>query len=181
MCLLASEESLFCAANTTFGPQKTADILNYPQRESTTQKRNNAYLDLLEEKKDPRSTSFLIARSPSATSVIACVLGKRFSSVWEQTTRNESQRPREEMERVKERDRRGDQQKSGPLWPLWGCERTRRTPLPYGPGPIVINSVGTKISNKNNWTNCEVETYYSHLYSSSETRGQLVGKIECSW
>ena len=31
------------------------------------------------------------------------------------------------------------------------------------------------------WTNCEVETYYSHLYSSSETRGQLAGKIECSW
>ena len=54
-------------------------------------------------------------------------------------------------------------------------------PPPYGPAPIVINSVGTKISNKNDWTNCEVEIYYSHLYSSSETRGQLVGKIECSW
>ena len=73
MCLLASEESLSCAANTTFGPQKTADILNYPQRQRATQKRNNAYLDLLEEKKDPRSTPFVIARSRSAASVIACI------------------------------------------------------------------------------------------------------------
>ena len=29
------EESLSCAANTTFWPQKTADILSYPQRERT--------------------------------------------------------------------------------------------------------------------------------------------------
>ena len=32
MCLLRSEESLACAANTTFCPQKTTDILNNPQR-----------------------------------------------------------------------------------------------------------------------------------------------------
>ena len=82
MCLLASEESLSCAANTTFRPQKTADILNYPQRQRATQNRNNAYLDLLEEKKDPRSTPFVIARSPSAASVITCVasVSVRFGS-----------------------------------------------------------------------------------------------------
>ena len=133
MCLLASEESLSCAANTSFGPQKTADILNYPQRQRATQKRNNAYLDLLEEKKDPRSTPFVIARSPSAASVIACVasVSVRFGS---------KQRGTRVKDLVKKngaskRAGRGDQQKSGPLWPLWGCERTRRTHPPYGPGP----------------------------------------------
>ena len=29
MCIRAIKESLFCAANITFLPQKTADILNY--------------------------------------------------------------------------------------------------------------------------------------------------------
>ena len=133
MCLLASEESLSCAANTTFGPQKTADILNYPQRQRATQKRNNAYLDLLEEKKDPRSTPFVIARNLSAASVIASIanVSVRFGS---------KQRGTRVKDLVKKngaskRAGRGDQQKSGPLWPLWGCERTRRTHPPYGPGP----------------------------------------------
>ena len=38
MCIRASEESLFCAASITFLPQKTADILNYAQRQRATQK-----------------------------------------------------------------------------------------------------------------------------------------------
>ena len=55
MCIRASEESLSYAANTTLWPQKkTADILSYPQRQRATQKRNNAYLHFLQEKKrDP--------------------------------------------------------------------------------------------------------------------------------
>ena len=55
VCIRASEESLSCAANTTFWPQKRPDILSYPQRQSATQKRYNANLHLLQEKKDPRS------------------------------------------------------------------------------------------------------------------------------
>ena len=38
MCIRVSEESLFCAASITFLPQKTADILNYAQRQRATQK-----------------------------------------------------------------------------------------------------------------------------------------------
>ena len=57
MCVRASEEGLTCAANTTFWPQKTADILSYPQSQRTKQKKgSNAHLILLQEKKDPRST-----------------------------------------------------------------------------------------------------------------------------
>ena len=49
MCIRASEESLFCAASITFLPQKTADILNYAQRQRATQKTNDAYFHLLQE------------------------------------------------------------------------------------------------------------------------------------
>ena len=57
MNVRASEESLTCAANTTFWPQKTAYILSYPQSQRTKQKKgSNAHLILLQEKKDPRST-----------------------------------------------------------------------------------------------------------------------------
>ena len=103
MCLLASEESLSCAANTTFGPQKTADILNYPQRQRATQKRNNAYLDLLEEKKDPRSTPFVIARNLSAASVIASIanVSVRFGSKQRGTRVKDLVK---KMERVKGRE-----------------------------------------------------------------------------
>ena len=38
MCIRANEESLFCAASITFLPQKTADILNYAQKQRATQK-----------------------------------------------------------------------------------------------------------------------------------------------
>ena len=48
MCIRASEESLFCAASITFLPQKTADILNYAQRQRATQKNQHAYLHLLQ-------------------------------------------------------------------------------------------------------------------------------------
>ena len=44
MYIRASVESLSCAANTTFWPQQTADILNYPQRKRATQKRNNTFI-----------------------------------------------------------------------------------------------------------------------------------------
>ena len=37
MSIRASEESLFCAASITFLPQKTADILNYAQRQRASQ------------------------------------------------------------------------------------------------------------------------------------------------
>ena len=47
MCIRASEESLFCAASITFLPQKTADILNYAQRQ-LLKKTNNACLHLLQ-------------------------------------------------------------------------------------------------------------------------------------
>ena len=43
MCITAIEESLCCAANITFLPQKTADILNYAHH-------------LLQAQVDPRST-----------------------------------------------------------------------------------------------------------------------------
>ena len=56
MCLLPSEESLSCAMNTALWPQKTTYILNNPQRQKGHTKRNNAYLNLLQEKKDLRST-----------------------------------------------------------------------------------------------------------------------------
>ena len=36
MCIRAIEESLFCAPNITFLPQKTADILNYAQKQRAT-------------------------------------------------------------------------------------------------------------------------------------------------
>ena len=86
------------------------------------------------------------------------------------------------MERVKGRE--GVISKKVDLFGLCGGASAPVAPtLPTGldQEPIKNNPVGTKISNNNNWTNCEVETYYSQLYSSSETRGQLVGKIECSW
>ena len=57
MCIRASEESLSCAANAIFWPQKTADILSYPQQQRAIQnRRSNAYLHVLLEEKDPRST-----------------------------------------------------------------------------------------------------------------------------
>ena len=56
MCIRAGEESLSCAANTSFWPQKTADILSHPQRQRAKQKRNNAYLHLLQGKEDLRSS-----------------------------------------------------------------------------------------------------------------------------
>ena len=57
MCIRASEESLSCAANTIFWPQKTADTLSYSQRQRAIQnRRSNAYLNVLLEEKDPRYT-----------------------------------------------------------------------------------------------------------------------------
>ena len=50
MCMRVSAESLSCAANTTFWPQITADILSYPQRQRAVQKRNSAYFHLLQGK-----------------------------------------------------------------------------------------------------------------------------------
>ena len=55
MCIRASEESLSCAASITFLLQKTADILNYAQRQRATSKTNNAYLHLLQAQVDVRS------------------------------------------------------------------------------------------------------------------------------
>ena len=49
ICMTASEERLFCASSVTFLPQKTADILNYAQRQRATQKTNDAYFHLLQE------------------------------------------------------------------------------------------------------------------------------------
>ena len=49
-CIRGGEESLSCAAHTTFWSQITADILSYPQRQRAAQKRNSAYFHLLQEK-----------------------------------------------------------------------------------------------------------------------------------
>ena len=54
-CIIASEESLSRAVNTTFWPQKTADILSYPQRQRTKQKKEQC-IPSPSRKKDPRST-----------------------------------------------------------------------------------------------------------------------------
>ena len=47
--MTASVERFFCASSVTFLPQKTADILNYAQRQRATQKTNDTYFHLLQE------------------------------------------------------------------------------------------------------------------------------------
>ena len=76
MCIRASEESVSCAANTTFSPQKTADILSYPQRQRAKQKRDNAYLHLLQGKEDRRSSpcNWQESISGSCNWLISCQL-----------------------------------------------------------------------------------------------------------
>ena len=93
MCLLPSEESLSCAMNTTFWSQKTTYILNNPQRQKGNTKRNNAYHNLLQEKKDLRSPSCNWKESTSSSVSSLCRIC--FRAVSGQRTRNKSQRPSE--------------------------------------------------------------------------------------
>ena len=136
MRLLASGESLCCAANTSFWPQKTADILNYPQRERATQKENNAYL---KEKKDPRSSPCNWQEPISgsckqpAQKAFPCDFGAKNEERESKTAHK--------IDGVKERGGGGQKKKKVDLWALqagrWegGWERIRRTPPPYGPNP----------------------------------------------
>ena len=93
MFSLPSEESLSCAMNTTFWPQKTTYILNNSQRQKGHTKRNNAYLNLLQEKKDLRSTPCNWKESTSSSVSSLCRIC--FRAVSGQRTRNKSQRPSE--------------------------------------------------------------------------------------
>ena len=134
MRLLASGESLCCAANILlFCPRKTADILNYPQRQRATQKRNNSYA----KEKRIQDLPLVIGRSPSVAPV-SSLRRKRFRAISEQRTRSESQRPRIKLN--------GGSKRAGRWWSTenkWtsgpcgdgGWERIRRIPPLYGPDP----------------------------------------------
>ena len=72
MCIRASEESLTSAANTTFWPQKTADILSYPQSQRTKEKKEAMHTLFSFKKKRIRDPPLVIGRSPLVAPVIGC-------------------------------------------------------------------------------------------------------------
>ena len=71
MCIRASEERVSCAANTTFSPQKTADILSYSQRQRPNKKGTMHTFISFKEKRiqDP---ALVIGRSPLLVPEIGC-------------------------------------------------------------------------------------------------------------
>ena len=129
-------EPLLCGEYTTFWPQKTADILNYPQRQRATQKRNNAYV----KEKRIQDPALVIGRSPSVAPVRS-LRRKRFRAISEQRTRNESQRPRIKLREWKSGEGVVNRKKkSGPLCPVvggggGGLGTHPSHPPPYGPDP----------------------------------------------
>ena len=72
MCVRASEESLTCAAHTTFWPQKTADILSYPQKTKDQTKKEAMHTFISFKKKSIRDPPLVISRSPLVAPVIGC-------------------------------------------------------------------------------------------------------------
>ena len=113
MCLLRSEESLACAANTTFCPQKTTDILNNPQRHKGHTKKGTMQTLTSFKKKRIQNLPPVIDRSHKKVAPLSSLRSKRFRAVSEQRTRNESQRPHEKWSEYKV-----------DLWGLGrGCER----------------------------------------------------------
>ena len=124
MCLLRSEESLSCAANTTFCPQKTTDILNNPQRHKGHTKKGTMHTLISFKKKRIQNLPPVIDRSREKVAPLSSLRSKRFRAVSEQRTRGRESKTARKMERVKERGEvRGGtgqqkssvKQKSGPL------------------------------------------------------------------
>ena len=129
MCLLRSEESLSCAANTTFCPQKTTDILNNPQRHKGHPKKGTLHTLISFKKKRIQNLPPVIDRSrkkvaPLSSLRIASVSVGGFGAKNEE---RESKTARK-MERVKERGGAG-QQKSGPLGSREGVRAHPLLPL----------------------------------------------------
>ena len=124
MCLLRSEESLSCAENTSFCPQKTTDILNNPQRHKGHTKKGTMHTLISFKKKKIQNLPPVIDRSRKKVAPLSSLRSKRFRTVSEQRTRNESQRPHEKWSELKSGEGLVNKKVD-----LWGLEGVRAQPL----------------------------------------------------
>ena len=122
MCLLRSEESLSCAENTTFCPQKTTDILNNPQRHKGHTKKGTMHTLISFKKKRIQNLPPVIDRSRKKVAPLSSLRNKRFRRRF---------RSKERGTRVKDRTKNGASKRAGRGWStkkwtsgVWrGCER----------------------------------------------------------